>query len=132
MSTPSPSPTPRGIPFEFDPNYDPLPDTGYAPASPLAAPIDEFYMSSADVKRFMSYHHPIPAGRGFTRDFMHRKYPGWTWGQVMYVLKVSGIFSFQDRGLLPDYVGLVITRTEVFPDDGSLEHPVKTAYIATN
>lgn len=126
------SPNTRGIPYERNPAFDPLPSTGYAPASPIGPAIDGFYLSAHDVKRVAHYGHFIPAGRGWTRDFMHKNFPGWSWGELMWAIRSSGLYRPNDGHggkLDPSYVGLVVTRTEVFPDDGTLEHPLKTAYV---
>ncbi|GAA3200632.1 hypothetical protein [Microbacterium terregens] len=44
-----------------------------------------------DVNRLLHYGHPIPVSRGFTAAFVSENYPGWTWNELIGVLKDAGV-----------------------------------------
>ena len=91
----------------------------------------EHYLVADDVKRLAHYGHVIPMGKGFTRDFMAAHYPGWEWGQLLGAISKAGIYvRNQGHGgrLAEGYVGVLVRLDgTAIADDGSLEHPLKSA-----
>jgi hypothetical protein len=70
-------------------------------------------------------------GKGFTRDFMAAHYPGWEWGQLLSAIAKAGLYV-PNRGhggrLAEGYVGVLVRLDgTAIADDGSLEHPLKSA-----
>lgn len=101
--------------------------------STSAASRSEHYLGADDVKRLAHYGHVIPMGKGFTRDFMADHYPGWEWGQLLGAIAKAGLYApNQGHGgrLADGYVGvLVLVDGSAVSDDGSLEHPLKSAWV---
>jgi len=86
----------------------------------------DIYLSRNAVKDLAHYAHLIPITQGFSRDFVHKNYPGWEWNDLLPVLLSSGRYDKETRTLRRDLVGVVFTAEgEVIEDDGSLVHPVK-------
>jgi hypothetical protein len=94
----------------------------------------EHYLVAEDVKRLAHYGHVIPMGKGFTRDFMAAHYPGWEWGQLLSAIAKGGLFvpNQGHGGRLADGYSGVLVRLDgtAIADDGSLEHPLKSARFA--
>lgn len=94
------------------------------------------YLVSSDVKRIAHYGHPIPIGRGFTRDFVNENYPGWEWGTLMGAIRQTGAYVANNGHggfLSDDYIGILIFGPhKSLPDDGSIDHPLKTLRLRGN
>lgn len=99
--------------------------------SDAAGSRSEHYLVAEDVKRLAHYGHVIPMGKGFTRDFMAAHYPGWEWGQLLGAIAKAGLYvPNQGHGgrLAEGYVGVLVQLDGTsIADDGSLEHPMKSA-----
>jgi hypothetical protein len=95
----------------------------------------DYYLTAEDVRELAHYGHPIPIGRGFTRDFMIDRYPGWQWGQLMNVLRRADLYvKNEGHGgrIAEGFVGALILAEGdgvAIPDDGSLKHPLKKAHL---
>ncbi len=50
------------------------------------------HRTSDEVRRLLNYGHAIPIGHGKTKRFVDENYPGWTWNQLVEVLKAAGVF----------------------------------------
>lgn len=47
----------------------------------------------------LHYAHFIPVSRGFHDDYVAEHYPGWTWNELIYILRTAGVVI--DRGGTP-------------------------------
>ena len=95
----------------------------------------DHYLTGEDVRALAHYGHPIPIGRGFTRDYVNKDCPGWQWGQLMNVLRRADLYvNNEGHGgrIAEGYVGALILAEGdgvAIPDDGSLKHPLKKARL---
>ena len=95
----------------------------------------DHYFTADDVRELAHYGHSIPMGRGFTRDFMNDRYPGWQRGQLMNVLRRADLYvKNEGHGgrIAEGYVGVLVLAEGggvAIGDDGSLKHPLKTARL---
>lgn len=124
-----------GAPQEDELQEAVTPTEQVQPVHRAAVYADAHYLSAFDVKRIAHYGHWIPAGRGWTREFMEANWPGWGWGEIMTAIKRSGAYRPNEGhgGQLHDgYIGVLINRTESVADDGSLQHPLKDAFVQTD
>jgi hypothetical protein len=115
----------------------PLP-AGSPPDEPLLVRSEEVrptcYLTSADVSSVARLGHWGPAGTGESRRWMEEYVPGWDWKGVTDAIRRVGAFhkptphgGYLDKA----FVGVLLSSAgEVTLDDGSLEHPLKTARLA--
>lgn len=95
----------------------------------------DHYLTADDAKRLAHYAHPIPMGKGFHLEFMAKNYPGWSWGQLASTLGRAGLYVKNEghgARLAEGYVGALVLAAGdgvAIGDDGSLEHPLKTARL---
>ena len=95
----------------------------------------DHYLTGEDVRELAHYGHPIPIGRGFTRDYVNKNYPGWQWGQLMNVLRRADLYvKNEGHGgrIAEGYVGALVLSEGggvAIGDDGSLKHPLKAARL---
>jgi hypothetical protein len=95
----------------------------------------DHYFTADDVRELAHYGHPIPIGRGFTRDYVNKNYPGWQWGQLMNVLRRADLYvKNEGHGgrIAEGYVGALVLAEGggvAIGDDGSLTHPLKAARL---
>ena len=95
----------------------------------------DHYFTADDVRELAHYGHPIPIGRGFTRDYVNKNYPGWQWGQLMNVLRRADLYvKNEGHGgrIAEGYVGALVLAEGggvAIGDDGSLKHPLKSARL---
>ena len=95
----------------------------------------DHYLTGDDVRELAHYGHSIPIGRGFTRDYVNKNYPGWQWGQLMNVLRRADLYvKNEGHGgrIAEGCVGALILSEGggvAIPDDGSLKHPLKKARL---
>lgn len=93
------------------------------------------YFTAEDVRELAHYGHSIPIGRGFTRDYVNKNYPGWQWGQLMNVLRRADLYvKNEGHGgrIAGGFVGALILAEGdgvAIGDEGSLKHPLKTARL---
>jgi hypothetical protein len=59
-----------------------------------------------EIDALLRYGHHIPVGRGWTREYVDEHFPGWTWNQLLRVLRAADVLA--DRPF-----GGVACRTEV-------------------
>lgn len=60
-------------------------DTG--PNAPGCASFENFAerRTGEEIVALLGYGHPIPVGRGWTRQYVEEHFPGWTWNSLMEV-----------------------------------------------
>ncbi|GAA2079972.1 hypothetical protein GCM10009821_20320 [Aeromicrobium halocynthiae] len=49
------------------------------------------HLDAGAMRRIFHYGHFIPVRRGFTKAFVDRHYPGWTWNALMDLLEGAGV-----------------------------------------
>ena len=49
------------------------------------------------IRELSNYAHWIPMVRGYTRDFMERKYPGWEWNELIPRMLSKGIIRTEPQ-----------------------------------
>ena len=119
--------------------------TGEAIPLPAGAPPDEplqqlpngaraaVYLTSADVSAVAGQGHWGLAASGGSRRWMAEYFPGWHWKNITDAIRRVDAFrkpgmhgGYLDRA----YAGVLLSSTAVATlDDGSLEHPLKTARL---
>ena len=68
-------------------------------------------LSRADLAKILHYVHPIPVGKGFTRDFLEREHPGWQLGDLMAHFKAADIIeghAMTRFNVKPRVAGLIV------------------------
>lgn len=60
------------------------------------------------LNELLHYGHMVPIGRGFTREYVDKHYPGWTWNQLVRVLRAAGVYV--DRGGSPPVCHVDVVR----------------------
>ncbi|WP_291278509.1 hypothetical protein [Galactobacter sp.] len=51
------------------------------------------HSTSAEIKELLRHGHPIPVGRGWTREYTEKHFPGWTWHEVKAACQAAGIVT---------------------------------------
>lgn len=97
----------------------------------------DYYLTADDVRWLAHYGHAIPIMKGFTLEYVNTHYPGWSWSQLVNTLKRAGLYAKNEghgARIAEGYVGaLVLAEGDgvAIPDDGSLEHWLKTERLAS-
>ena len=72
-------------------------------------------LTRAEIDKVLHYVHPIPLGKGFTRDFLAKNYPGWELSAIMNQFSKAGLIEgdimnrFQ---VTPRAAGLIVYRDQ--------------------
>lgn len=51
------------------------------------------HSTRSEIRELLRHGHPIPVGRGWTREYTEKHFPGWTWNEVRAVCFASGILK---------------------------------------
>jgi len=96
----------------------------------------DYYFTADDVRLLAHFGHAIPIMKGFTLEYVNTHYPGWSWSQLVNTLKRAGLYAKNEghgARIAEGYVGaLVLAEGDgvAIGDDGTLEHPLKSARLA--
>jgi hypothetical protein len=55
-------------------------------------------LERAELNALLHYGHPIPACCGLTDAYVATRYPGWTWNELIAILRAAGIVVRPLRG----------------------------------
>ena len=92
------------------------------------------YLTSADVSAVAGQGHWGLAASGGSRRWMAEYFPGWHWKNITDAIRRVDAFrtpGMHGGDLDRAYAGVLLSSTAVATlDDGSLEHPLKTARLA--
>ena len=68
-------------------------------------------LTRAEIAKILHYVHPIPVGKGFTREFLMREHPGWELGDLMAHFKAADIIeghALSRFNVKPKVAGLIV------------------------
>ena len=54
-----------------------------------------------ELQALLRHGHYIPACRGWTREYVDKHYPGWTWNELMEIWRAAGIVVRRPGGAPP-------------------------------
>ena len=68
-------------------------------------------LTRAEIEKILHYVHPIPVGKGFTREFLLREHPGWELSSLMAHFKGAEIITghaLSRFNVKPKVAGLIV------------------------
>ena len=74
-------------------------------------------LSRAEIAKILHYVHPIPVGKGFTREFLNKNHPGWQLGDLMKWFTTAEIISghaMSSFEVEPKVAGLIVFKNKTF------------------
>ena len=74
-------------------------------------------LSRAEIAKILHYVHPIPVGKGFTREFLNKNHPGWKLGDLMKWFAEAAIISghaMSSFKVEPRVAGLLVFDNKTF------------------
>ena len=74
-------------------------------------------LSRAEIAKILHYVHPIPVGKGFTREFLNTNHPGWKLGDLMKWFEEAEIISghaMSSFKVEPKVAGLIVFKNKTF------------------
>jgi len=74
-------------------------------------------LDRAQIAKILHYVHPIPVGKGFTREFLNKNHPGWELQHLMKWFETAEIISghaMSSYKVEPKVAGLIVFKNKTF------------------